>query len=237
MSKKNERVKISCPHCGKEFSVKPWQLGRDVRCSGCGEHVLLKLPEPTPGEYSAKEIPERKLPEPLAPPVLIPEEQTTEEKNEDDYLKIPRGSLKRKEQETAEIDMTPMVDIVFLLLIFFMVTASFAMQKSLRTPPPESDEKAAETMTVETLEDDTDNIIVRIDRDDTVWVEDEEAPTPQALIRLLQKYREPDDQGRQPNKILIFVDSQSHDRTSVMVLDAGNAIGMEGNVFMVTVDE
>jgi biopolymer transport protein ExbD len=32
------------------------------------------------------------------------------------------------------MDMTPMVDVTFLLLIFFMVTASFSVQKSLETP-------------------------------------------------------------------------------------------------------
>ena len=35
--------------------------------------------------------------------------------------------------EESEMDITPMVDVTFLLLIFFMITASFAMQKSLET--------------------------------------------------------------------------------------------------------
>ena len=34
----------------------------------------------------------------------------------------------------SEMDMTPMVDVTFLLLIFFMVTAAFAMQKSFQVP-------------------------------------------------------------------------------------------------------
>ncbi|HUG70447.1 MAG TPA: biopolymer transporter ExbD [Pirellulaceae bacterium] len=36
----------------------------------------------------------------------------------------------------SESDMTPMVDVTFLLLIFFMVTAAFAMQRSMVVPKP-----------------------------------------------------------------------------------------------------
>lgn len=39
-----------------------------------------------------------------------------------------------------ELDMTPMVDVTFLLLIFFMVTASFTTQKSVSQPPLPTDE-------------------------------------------------------------------------------------------------
>jgi len=35
------------------------------------------------------------------------------------------------------MDMTPMVDVTFLLLIFFMVTASFTLQKSVPLPTPQ----------------------------------------------------------------------------------------------------
>ena len=38
-----------------------------------------------------------------------------------------------------DVDMTSMVDVTFLLLVFFMVTASFALQKAIATPVPESD--------------------------------------------------------------------------------------------------
>ncbi len=37
------------------------------------------------------------------------------------------------------VDMTPMVDVTFLLLIFFMVTASFSLQKSIAMPTQPSE--------------------------------------------------------------------------------------------------
>ena len=42
--------------------------------------------------------------------------------------------------DQAEVNMTPMLDIVFILLIFFIVTATFLSEEGLdMRPPPDSD--------------------------------------------------------------------------------------------------
>ncbi|WP_439637417.1 ExbD/TolR family protein [Oceanicaulis sp.] len=50
--------------------------------------------------------------------------------------KVKRGS------DNADIDMTPMLDIVFILLIFFIVTATFLQEQGIdmRPPPPSENE-------------------------------------------------------------------------------------------------
>lgn len=45
----------------------------------------------------------------------------------------------RKGEDTAEIDMTPMLDIVFIMLIFFIVTASFLKESGLPINIPGGD--------------------------------------------------------------------------------------------------
>ncbi|KXI29553.1 ExbD/TolR family protein [Paraglaciecola hydrolytica] len=62
--------------------------------------------------------------------------------------------MKRKKHGSADdeaaIDMTPMLDIVFIMLIFFIVTTSFVKEKGLEvlrpkdsnTPPPETTKKS-----------------------------------------------------------------------------------------------
>jgi biopolymer transport protein ExbD len=48
-----------------------------------------------------------------------------------------------KQAESAEIDLTPMLDVVFILLIFFIVTSTFAREEAigLEPPPPPAPEQ------------------------------------------------------------------------------------------------
>lgn len=45
------------------------------------------------------------------------------------------------QEEEADIDITPMLDVVFIMLIFFIVTASFVKESGidLYSPPPSND--------------------------------------------------------------------------------------------------
>ena len=47
-------------------------------------------------------------------------------------------NFRRKDRERLEITLTPMIDVVFLLLIFFMVTTSFKRATELRINLPEA---------------------------------------------------------------------------------------------------
>ncbi len=134
------------------------------------------------------------------------------------------------------MDMTPMVDVTFLLLIFFMVTAAYSLQKSLEMPNPDRQEEAAETRTIEELETDSDYIIVRISRDNTVWVNDLEAPSQPEVLAKLREARQATPGTRGPNSLLVIADPEARHETVVMVLDAGNAIGME-NIRLACIEE
>ena len=53
---------------------------------------------------------------------------------------------RRKGEDDSQIDLTPMLDVVFIMLIFFIVTASFVNETGLNVdrppttdqPPPDS---------------------------------------------------------------------------------------------------
>jgi biopolymer transport protein ExbD len=47
--------------------------------------------------------------------------------------------FRRRPRENLEISMTPMIDVVFLLLIFFMVTTTFDRQSALKILLPEAE--------------------------------------------------------------------------------------------------
>ena len=147
------------------------------------------------------------------------------------------GLIPPRDEDSQEddLDMTPMVDVTFLLLIFFMVTAAFSLQKSLEVPPPERRDESAQAQTLEELEQNDDYVIVRIDGDDTIWVDESEAPSEQELLTKLREARRPlpGAENPGPSNLLVLADGDCHHERVVMVLDAGNAVGME-NVRLAT---
>lgn len=51
----------------------------------------------------------------------------------------------RRKREELAINITPLIDVVFLLLIFFMVTTTFSRETRLLVNLPEADAQAAES--------------------------------------------------------------------------------------------
>ncbi len=192
-------IRFHCKQCKKKLKVADRFSGAAVKCPKCG-HALV-IPEPKP-----------------ARPRL----------EEDDESLSDRIVVRRKGETPEELmDMTPMVDVVFLLLIFFMVTAAFALQKSIEVPPPDTTDSVAQTRTIEDLEEDDDFVIIRIDSDNTMWVDGSEAPSPQEMLSLLRRAREGDGAGRGPSSLLVTADPDARYELVIMALDAGTAVGMD----------
>jgi biopolymer transport protein ExbD len=123
------------------------------------------------------------------------------------------------------VDMTAMVDIVFFLLIFFMVTNMQDVFSSIAMPPPNPQKAASQgRRSMSDFEKDTEYIIVRIDRDNTIWLDGAEVPSEQDLLMQLRSAREG---AAVPNKMLVLGSGDAKHGTVVMVLDAGNHVGME----------
>ncbi len=53
-------------------------------------------------------------------------------------------SRKRRGRHEATIDLTPLIDVVFLLLIFFMVSTNFVRESQLRITLPEAKGEVSE---------------------------------------------------------------------------------------------
>jgi len=130
-------------------------------------------------------------------------------------------------RDGGELDMTPMVDVTFLLLIFFMITAAFALQKSIEVPPV--GEEAAAAQTVDDLE--KDSIVIRIDGDNIFWIGAPKWEAEQKVISkqdLLVKLREArEDINKGPAKLLVQANGDSRHEFVVAALDAGSGVGME----------
>ncbi|MFO0871768.1 MAG: biopolymer transporter ExbD [Pirellulales bacterium] len=122
-----------------------------------------------------------------------------------------------------ELDMTPMIDMTFLLLIFFMVTASFHMQKGFHFPPESSH---AETQPVDKpvpgLAQVKDRLVLWVHADDSVHFDDGKgAPRPDAiplaqLVATLSK----ESQDRKVDRLLVIPDEMAAHETLVTVIDS-----------------
>ena len=132
-------------------------------------------------------------------------------------------AIRRRRMAEEEMDLTPMVDVTFQLLIFFMVSASFSLQKSIEVPLPDPDQQGA-SQQVQILEDLLGtSIILKVDAENTIWIDDEPLGDPLRLADTLRdKMRR-----EQKTELLVTADTQSQHRTVIAVIDAANEAGMQ----------
>lgn len=135
----------------------------------------------------------------------------------------PALLLRRRSLSEDEMDLTPMVDVTFQLLIFFMVTASFALQKSIDVPTPDPEKKGA-AQQLQILEDlEGSSIRVQIDAANVILIDEEPLRDPARLPEALKdKMRK-----EQKTEILITADALALHRSVISVIDAANSAGMQ----------
>jgi len=140
----------------------------------------------------------------------------------DDDAAMPL-TLSRRERIDDEMDLTPMVDVTFQLLIFFMVTASFALQKSIQVPTPDPNQKGA-TQQMQTLDDlQGTSILVKIDAANAILIDDGPLADPAQLTEVLRdKMRK-----EQKTELLVTAHSAALHRGVIAVIDAANEVGMQ----------
>ena len=69
-------------------------------------------------------------------------------------------------EDKGEIDLTPMLDVVFIMLIFFIVTASFVREKSLALNVPEKNDVPPPPP-----EKELKNILIQVNSNDEIFID------------------------------------------------------------------
>jgi len=135
----------------------------------------------------------------------------------------PPIQFRRAASEFEEMDLTPMVDVTFLLLIFFMITASFTLEKTIPTPVPDPNEQSAAQPIQQQDELLDKSILIGIEADNTITIDDEPLPNAnqleQRLVDLMIQ--------EQKAEALVTVADLATQETVVYVLDTANDVGME----------
>ena len=207
-------IRFACPNCEATIGAADEMIADRIECPRC--LTALFVPDPTAADVFD---------------ISASEDMIAEE------APVSFGSGRKKSD--VEMDMTPMVDVTFLLLIFFMVTAAFSLQKSFQIPAPKEDRPSSQ-VTLEDFEEDEDYVIVRIDENSTFyisaahWEDEREAPSKQDLLLALKDARSGADP--KPTRLLVMAHADSWHEKVVMAMDVGTAVGMN-DVKLVTVDD
>lgn len=227
--------RVRCPECGTAVHVPELEMGQS--------------PPPLPGGNAADASPVEAVPVDALPVDALPVEAVAVEALAIDPVRSEPAAARtaatgsaattaplamddddddepiytKKKREEDELDMTPMVDVTFLLLIFFMVTAAFSLQKSIEMPRQQTD--APSTTVVEEEEEELETVEVQVDEFGsflvlaTDW--QEETPGKQNLITTLKRSRE----GGADARLVIKVHELCKLQYLVDAMDAGTIAG------------
>ena len=129
---------------------------------------------------------------------------------------------KESELKNVEVNLTPLIDVVFLLLIFFMVSTTFDKQTQIQIKLPEAD-------STETVEKEPEVIEVGVNEAGNYYVNQEELLKSDAetLKRMLVKVA----QGKTDLPVIISADGKAPHQSVVTVLDVASQLGMTQMTF------
>jgi len=119
----------------------------------------------------------------------------------------------RGENEDTDVNVTPLLDIVFIMLIFFIVTATF-----IKEPGVEVTRAPADTAEQQRLV----SILVAIDSDNRIWINRKETPVDQVRLAV-ERLRRENPRG----SAVVQADNDAHAEYLVDVLEQIRAAGVQ----------
>ena len=114
--------------------------------------------------------------------------------------------------EEGEIDITPMLDVVFIMLIFFIVTASFVKETGIEVNRPDASTSQAKPRA---------NILIAINDMGEIWIDKRRVDESQVRANIERMHAE-NPQGT----VVIQADEEAKTRPLVAVMDAARAAGV-----------
>ena len=123
-----------------------------------------------------------------------------------------RKSQSSELEEDAGIDITPMLDIVFIMLIFFIVTATFVKETGVEVNRPEASTAQKKERA---------NILIAIDAQDRIFMDKREID-PRAVRANIQRMSAENPQA----SVVVQADKDSRHKVLVKVIDAARQAGI-----------
>ena len=121
-----------------------------------------------------------------------------------------------RENEPLDVNITPLIDVVFLLLIFFMVSTTFDRQAQLKVKLPEASPSAEQKQ--------TESIVLAIDAKGQYYINDKQLVNTtiktlkQALIKTMNDNKE--------IPVILRADGKTPHQAVVTAMDAAAQVGL-----------
>lgn len=123
-----------------------------------------------------------------------------------------KHSLMGADEEENEINLTPMLDVVFIMLIFFIVTATFIKEAGIQVERPD-------TVTADSQDDAS--ILIAISANNEIWI-DRQQRDPRMVRTIIERLHAENPKG----SIVIQADEESTHDTLVIVMEAAKGAGV-----------
>ena len=130
-------------------------------------------------------------------------------------------NFRSQRQSETEINITPLIDVVFLLLIFFMVSTTFERESEIRITLPEASEEQVEAK--------PDFILVRIDAQGQIYIDDETLVNTDVTTMRAALMEQA--QGATDLPVIIRADAEVSHRMVIKVMDAARRSGLVNITF------
>ena len=116
------------------------------------------------------------------------------------------------EESSSEINLTPMLDVVFIMLIFFIVTASFVKEAGIDVNRPDAPTA---------IKQEKANILVAIGSNNEIWI-DRRRVDPRAVRANIERLHAENPEG----SVIIQADKRAFTETLVGVMDSARQAGV-----------
>ena len=131
--------------------------------------------------------------------------------------------LLKKKKRDVELNLTPLIDVVFLLLIFFMVSTSFTRETQIKMELPKAD--------VEKMETEKEVLEISIDKEGRMFLNGKALVN--SSINNLKRAMQPIINNNEQIPLIISADANTPYQSVVMAMDAASQLGIT-NIKMAT---
>lgn len=136
-----------------------------------------------------------------------------------------RRKCRKAKEADPDMDMTPMIDVVFLLLIFFMITATFHLQTGMKFPPEKQEEQKQQQTQAPGLGEIDDRVIVEINELDQFHLKTGGTSNPVEVEKLAEAIRAESEKSNL-KKVFVVAHEMASLEAIVKAFDSAAEVGI-----------